>query len=77
MYCCTHALRVLKLSSRNLNYLIIAGAVLLYICAYLYIFSERDLEKVAHDALCNVRSRLYQIVLICALHSKYKEVHGI
>ena len=47
--------RVLKLSSRNLNYLIIAGAVLLYISVYFYIFSERDLEGVAHDALCNVR----------------------
>jgi hypothetical protein len=48
-------LRVVKLSSRNLNFLIVAGATLLYVSVFLYIFSERDFEDIAHDALCNVR----------------------
>ena len=51
--------RVVKLSSRNLNYLIVAGAALLYGSVFLYIFSERDHQDVAHDVLCNVLRNSY------------------
>ena len=48
------SLRVVKLSSRNLNYLIVAGATLLYVSVFLYTYSERDHQDVAHGILCNV-----------------------
>jgi gamma-aminobutyric acid type B receptor len=47
--------RVLKLSSCHLNYLIVAGATLLYLSVFFYVFSERNNEDIVHDILCNVR----------------------
>ena len=45
--------RIVKLSSRNLNYLIVAGAAILYTSVFFYIFSERES---LHDSLCSVRN---------------------
>ena len=48
--------RVVKLSSPNLNILIIAGAILLYVSVFLYVFSVDDKEKaLTQTILCNVR----------------------
>ena len=48
--------RVVKLSSPNLNILIIAGAVLLYVSVFLYVFSVDHMEEVlTQTILCNVR----------------------
>ena len=52
---CTLSCRVVKLSSCNLNYLIVIGAILLYGSVFPYGFSERDHHDAAHDALCNVQ----------------------
>ena len=47
--------RVVKLSSPNLNYLIIAGAALLYISVIMYTTSAQDLHQhVLQTVLCNV-----------------------
>jgi len=47
--------RVVKLSSPNLNYLIIAGAALLYISVFLYVFSAQNRHQaVLQTLLCNV-----------------------
>ncbi len=51
--------RVVKLSSRNLNYLIVAGAAVLYASVFLYIFSDRT----PHDVLCNVWKLIVGTVL--------------
>lgn len=51
----TYVYRVVKLSSPNLNYLIVAGAALAYASVFLYIFSEREHQHIAHEVLCNVR----------------------
>lgn len=50
----SYIIRVVKLSSRNVNYLVIAGAALLYVSVFLYIFSERDHPDAGHEFLCNV-----------------------
>ena len=48
--------RVVKLSSPNLNILIIAGAILLYVSVFLYVFSVEDKEEaLTQTILCNVR----------------------
>ncbi len=44
--------RVVKLSSPNLNYLIIVGAALLYACVYLYVTPVSDQSSTT--ILCNV-----------------------
>ena len=48
-----HQLRLIRLTSPNLNYLIGAGAILLYIDVYFYIIptSDRDTATI----FCNVR----------------------
>ena len=53
-----HAIyRVVKLSSPNLNYLIIAGAALLYVSVFLYVFSAQNKHQaVQQTLLCNVRA---------------------
>ena len=51
---------MIKLSSPNLNYLVVAGAIILYTSVYLYIFSER---AGLHDALCNVRKVKLNVVI--------------
>ena len=50
--------RVVRLSSYKLNYLIVAGAALLYASVFLYIFSEREHHYIAHGFLCNVRKNI-------------------
>ena len=48
--------RVMKLSSRNLNYLTIAGAALLYASVFQYIFSAQNIQhSIIQTILCNVR----------------------
>ena len=48
--------RVVKLSSPNLNILVIAGAILLYVSVFLYVFSVDDKEEaLTQTILCNVR----------------------
>ena len=45
----------MKLSSPNLNYLIIAGAALLYMSVFLYIFSATNKDdSLTQTLLCNV-----------------------
>ena len=47
---------MVKLSSPNLNILIIAGAILLYVSVFLYVFSVEDKEEaLTQTILCNVR----------------------
>ena len=47
--------RVVKLSSPNLNYLIIAGAALLYIAVILHAVSAQNEQQITlQTALCNV-----------------------
>ena len=46
--------RVVKLSSPNLNYIIIVGVALLYISVYMYTLSEPD--ALQQTILCNVCS---------------------
>ena len=48
--------RVVKLSSPNLNYLIIVGSVLLYTCVYLYVYSVNSFDRQDLETfICNVR----------------------
>ena len=50
--------RVVKLSSPNLNYLIIIGAALLFLCVYLYNYTVDSLDKAAlQTVVCNVRQK--------------------
>ena len=44
--------RVVKLSSPNLNYIIIAGVALLYVSVFLYTISSQ--ETLPQTLLCNV-----------------------
>ena len=54
--------RVVKLSSPNLNILIIAGAVLLYVSVFLYVFSVDHMEEaLTQTILCNVRWQLKEM----------------
>jgi len=47
--------KVVKLSSPNLNYLIVAGAALLYVSVFLYVFSAQNKHQaVLQTLLCNV-----------------------
>lgn len=46
----------MKLSSPNLNYLIVIGAALLFLCVYLYNYTVDSLdEAVLQTVVCNVR----------------------
>ena len=45
-------IRLMKLSSINLNYIIATGAVIFYITMYIYVIGPKD--KVAITFLCNV-----------------------
>lgn len=58
---CTNVLLVfrgVKLSSPNLNYLIIIGAALLFISVYLYNYTVDSLDKtVIQTLICNVRHK--------------------
>ena len=45
-------IRLMKLSSPNLNYLIGTGAVVLYINMYIYLIPSKDITAVS--VLCNV-----------------------
>ena len=59
--------RVVKLSSPNLNILIITGAVLLYVSVFLYVFSVDDMEEaLTQTILCNVR-RLLNALIVCKI----------
>ena len=47
--------RVVRLSSPNLNYLIIVGAALLYGTVFLYVFSAQNMHQaIVQSILCNV-----------------------
>ena len=48
MYC----IRVVKLSSPNLNYIVIAGVTLLYTSVYMYTITAQ--EALPQTLLCNV-----------------------
>ena len=48
-------LRIVKLSSPNLNYLIISGAALLYISVYMYTFTIDQDQANFQTIICNVR----------------------
>ena len=51
--------RIVKLSSPNLNYLIVVGAALLYTCVYLYTYTADSLDKtVTQSVICNVRTAM-------------------
>ena len=54
--------RVVKLASPNINYLLIAGAALMYTCVFLYTFMFTEIDEVSKQTvLCNVRKR-------CVMH---------
>ena len=48
--------RIVKLSSPNLNYLIISGATLLYISVYMYVFTAGKDQLIIQTLICNVRN---------------------
>ena len=48
--------RIVKLSSPNLNYLIIFGAGILYASVYMYIYTAHEDQTAIQTALCNVRT---------------------
>ena len=62
-----------ELSSPNLNILIIAGAVLLYVSVFLYVFSVGDMEEaLTQTILCNVRWLLNEISVQSMVHFYHK-----
>ena len=65
--------RVVKLSSPNLNILIIAGAILLYVSVFLYVFSVDDMEEaLTQTILCNVRWLFKEISVQSMVHFYHK-----
>ena len=52
-YSCIHV-RIVKLSSPNLNYLIIIGAGFLYMSVYMFLFTAGREPTFAQTILCNV-----------------------
>ena len=56
--------RAVKLSSPNLNYLIVIGAALLFLCVYLYNYTVDSLDQTAlQTVVCNVRQDAFQKVI--------------
>ena len=53
--------RIVKLTSPNLNHIIILGSVLLYICVFFYTF--RSTDETTETVFCNVRYN-YQIKFV-------------
>lgn len=51
--------RLIKLTSPNLNYLILAGAIVLYVDIYFFVIPSTDQLKVTIN--CNVSCQMYRI----------------
>ena len=49
--------RIVKLSSSKLNYLIIAGAIIMYVSVILYVTPATS--KIIETVICNVRPRVF------------------
>ena len=66
--------RIVKLSSPNLNYLIISGATLLYISVYMYVFTAGKDQLIIQTLICNVRNvSVKQIFPVYASTCSYYE----
>ena len=59
--------RVVKLASPNINYLLIAGAALMYACVFMYTFMFTNVNEAwKQTILCNVRNRC----VVCIFNQK-------
>ena len=73
----------MKLSSPNLNYLIIAGAALLYMSVFLYIFSATNKDdSLTQTLLCNVSLMVINMIVktglpFCLLVSAVDVISGL
>ena len=74
IFCDQFNFRVIKLSSPNINYIVIIGAALLYVCACLFATPIQD--DTAATAICNVQDDNFTIISLFILHPSYSHVFG-
>ena len=60
-----HQLRLIRLTSPNLNYLIGAGAILLYIDVYFYVIPTSDQHTAAIFCNVHIRDIMYPVYVWC------------
>jgi len=63
--------RVVRLSSPKLNYLIIAGALILYITLYLVVYPNNGSNPFAFEVICNVSHLSVIRTIRCVTHILY------
>jgi hypothetical protein len=68
MYLIKLFIRVMKLASTNLNYLIIVGSYWLYINTFFIVIPERENHLELYEALVNVSGCLYTHVVKPTIH---------